>query len=136
MSPAGEQAPVQQKLEVELPASATAVNNSGAVRAPFDGTITDVSYVPVATITGANTNTRAVSLVNHAQDGTGTAIAATLQFNSGVNATGFDEKAITLSGTPANLAVVAGDVLEAKSTAVGTGLADPGGTLFVTIARA
>lgn len=135
MAPAGEQAPLSQRLEVEIPASATAANASGAVRAPYDGTVTEVTYTPVAAITGANTNTRSISVVNHGQDGSGSAVAATLQFNSGINGAAFDEKTITLSGTPANLVVAAGDILEAKSTAVGTGLADPGGTLFVTIAR-
>lgn len=133
--PAGEQAPLTQRIEIELPASATAAGASGAIRAPFDGTVTSVTYVPVAAITGANTNTRAVSLVNHLQDGSGSTSIASLQFNSGVNAAAFDEKDVTLSGTAANLNVAAGDILEGKSAAVGTGLADPGGTLFVTIAR-
>jgi hypothetical protein len=129
------QAPLVQKLEAELPASATAANASAVIRSPFAGTITGVTYAPVAAITGANTNTRAVSVVNHAQDGSGSNTAATLQFNSGINAAAFDEKAITLSGTAANLVVAEGDVLEIKSVAVGTGLADPGGTVFVELSR-
>ena len=55
--------------------------------------------------------------------------------DNGVNATAFDEKAITLSATAENLEVVAGDVLALFSEAVGSGLADPGGTIQVTINR-
>lgn len=100
---------------------------------PQAGTVSAVTYSPVSTITGANTNTRSVSLVNKGQSGAGTTVVATLQFNSGVNAPAADEKTITLSGTAANLVVAAGDVLEWQSTAVGTGIADPGGLVSVSI---
>jgi hypothetical protein len=116
---------------------ATAGNdlNAAAVEAPFDGTVTGVTYTPTTAITGANTNTRSVSLVNKGQDGTGTTVIATLQFNSGTNAPAMDETAIPLSGTPANLVVAAGDELQWQSTHVGTGIADPGGRVEVTFNR-
>lgn len=98
------------------------------------GTVSAVTYATVTAITGANTNTRSVSLVNKGQAGAGTTTIATLQFNSGVNTTASDEKTITLSGTAADLVVAAGDVLQWQSTAVGTGIADPGGLVNVTIA--
>jgi hypothetical protein len=98
------------------------------------GTVSAVTYSTVTAITGANTNTRSVSLVNKGQAGAGTTTIATLQFNSGVNTTASDEKTITLSGTAADLVVAAGDVLQWQSTAVGTGIADPGGLVNVTIA--
>lgn len=135
MSPAGEQAPLQGRLEIELAPAAVGADSSGAVRAPFDGTVTAVSYVPVAAVTGANTNSRTVSVVNHGQDGSGSTSVASLAFVSAVNAAAYDEKDITLSGTPANLTVVAGDILEGRSLHIGTGIAEPGGTLFVTLAR-
>lgn len=100
---------------------------------PSDGTVTSVTYIPVSTITGAATNNRTVSLVNKGQSGGGSTVVATLTFDVGINATGSDEKAITLSATPANLNVSAGDVLLWQSTHVGTGIADPGGLVNLTI---
>lgn len=104
--------------------------------APRDGTITAVTYTPLTTITGANTNTRSVSLVNKGTDASGTTVIATLQFNSGVNATGAVPKTITLSATAADLVVTAGQVLQWQSTHVGTGIADPGGLVSVTTSAA
>ena len=115
---------------------ATAGNdlNTVAFIAPQAGTITAVTYSTVTAITGANTNTRSVTLVNKGQTGAGSTTVATLQFDSGVNTVAADEKTITLSGTPANLVVAAGDVLQWQSLHIGTGIADPGGLVAVTIA--
>ena len=96
------------------------------------GTVTGVTYMPDAAITGANTNTRNVQLVNVTQ---GNLVIANLQFNSGVNGVEGAESALALSGTPANLIVNLGDVLEWQSLHVGTGLADPGGEVRCTITR-
>jgi hypothetical protein len=101
---------------------------------PTASTVTAVTYAPVTAITGANTNTRSVSLVNKALDGTGTTVVATIQYNSGVNAAASDENTVTLSGTPANLVLAAGSVLQWQSTHIGTGIADPGGLVNVTTA--
>ena len=102
---------------------------------PHDGTVTSVTYTPDAAITGAVSNHRALRLINKGASGVGTTIIAELAFDSGVNATAFDEKAITLSATPANLVVTEGDVLALFSEAVGTGMVDPGGTVQVTVNR-
>jgi hypothetical protein len=53
----------------------------GPVRGDRDGGVVH----PDAAITGANTNTRTISLVNKGQDGTGTTVVATLALTSGVN---------------------------------------------------
>lgn len=103
--------------------------------ADWAGTVTSVTYTPDATITGANTNSRTITVVNKAQDGTGTTTVATLALTSGVNIAGSDEGTITLSGTAANLVVAAGDVLAFVSTHVGTGIADPGGLVRVQLTR-
>lgn len=105
-------------------------------RAPFAGVVSSVAAILSAALTGANTNTRKLSLINKKQDGSGSTVVATLQFNSGTNAVAFDETALTLSGTAANLNVAAGDVLALESAAVGTGIADPGGLVAITINRA
>jgi hypothetical protein len=129
-------APFGNVLQAQVQPQATAGSNlnSNILRAPSDATVTAVTYAPVTAITGANTNTRSVSLVNKGQTGAGSTVIATIQYNSGVNAAAADENAVTLSGTPANLNVAAGDILQWQSTAVGTGIADPGGLVCVTAA--
>jgi hypothetical protein len=130
-------APFTQAIEQQVPGMATAGTDDSTVvgRAPFDGTVSSVTYAPDAAITGANTNTRAVRLRNRGQAGSGTTVIAELQFDSGVNAAVFDEKVITLSATAANLVVADGDILEWFSDAIGTGQLDPGGLVRITIAR-
>ena len=119
------------------PGQATAGTDSSfaAGPVPHRGTVSSVTFTPNAAITGANTNTRAIRVRNRGAAGAGTTVVAELQFDSGVNATAFDEKVVPLSGTAANLNVAEGDVLEVFSDAVGTGLADPGGTVKVLIDR-
>lgn len=129
-------APLVRTVEEGVAAAATAAGDDTVIgQAPFDATVTVVEYVPEAAITGVATNTRRVELVNRGQDGAGTTVVASLQFDSGVNATANNERAITLSGTAANLLLAAGDTLQWRSIAVGTGLADPGGLARVTLAR-
>lgn len=100
-----------------------------------DSTVTAVSYTPNATITGADTNTRTIAVVNKGAAGAGSTSVASLALTSGVNGTAFDEKALTLSGTAANLNVTEGDVLAFTSTHAASGLADPGGVVKVTLVR-
>lgn len=106
--------------------------NSIVHRAAADGVLDSVTYLSDTAITGANTNTRSVSLVNLTQ---ASVVMATLQFNSGVNTVVGTEKTIPLSGTAANLNLTAGDVLQWQSTHVGTGIADPGGLVVLTVGR-
>jgi hypothetical protein len=120
------------QVPVQPQATAGSNLNTNVWVAPRDATVSAVTYTTVTAITGANTNTRSVSLVNKGQAGAGTTVVATLQFDSSVNTVAADEKTITLSATPANLLVVAGDVLQWQSTAVGTGIADPGGLVTVS----
>jgi hypothetical protein len=129
-------APFVGAHQVPVQPQATAGNdtNTNVMVVQRDGTVSAVTYSPVTAITGANTNTRSVSLVNKGTDGTGTTVVATLQFNSGVNAAAATPTTVTLSGTPANLAVTAGQVLQWQSTHVGTGIADPGGLVVVALA--
>lgn len=129
-------APFGNVLLAQVQPQPTAASNlnSNILRCPSDATVSAVTYAPVTAITGANTNTRSVSLVNKGQSGAGATIIATIQYNSGVNAVAADENTVTLSGTPANLNVTAGDILQWQSTAVGTGIADPGGLVCVTAA--
>ncbi len=99
------------------------------------GNVTKVTFIPSATITGAATNNRTLSLINKGAAGSGTTVIATLNFANGVNATAFVAKNIPLSGTSANLDFVVDSVITWKSELVGTGIADPGGLLIVELAR-
>lgn len=129
-------APFGSARQVVVPPQTTAGSdtNTNVWIASSDCTVSGVTYTTVTAITGANTNTRVVNLVNKGQTGAGTTVVATLQFDSGVNTVAADEKTITLSATPANLVLTAGDVLQWQSTHVGTGIADPGGLVSITTA--
>lgn len=130
-------APLTTVLQGVDPGVGTAGNDDSFIigTAPFAGTVTSVTYTPEAAITGAATNHRAIRVRNRGAAGSGTTVVAELAFDNGVNAAAFDEKTIPLSGTAANLTVAAGDVLELFSDAIGTGIADPGGIVRVTISR-
>lgn len=129
--------PLLRNLNVVAPAVAANADKSTIVGESLeDGVVSGVSYTPVADVTGANTETRTISLVNKGGDGNGTTVVATLALASGVNLSDFDEKALTLSATPANLIVAESDVLAFASIHSGTtGLADPGGSVKVEIGR-
>jgi len=129
-------APLARKLTADVPAAATGANGEHDIGlAPFAGTVSAVTYVADTTLTGANTNSRTVVLVNKGQAGSGTTVVATLAFTSGVNATADAPTTVTLSAVAGATTVASGDVLAWQTNAVGTGLADPGGLLTVEITR-
>lgn len=127
----------KKTIEFDFPATAAGSDLAIPKRVPFDGVVTKVTFIPKATLTGANTDSRDIVLTNKGQGGTGTTNILTKHFTSGANAPVYDETDLSasLNGTAANLNVSAGDVIEAKSLHVGAGLADPGGLLSVTIQR-
>lgn len=112
-------------VETAQVVSATAGQDKTAtITAPFDGVVESVHIVPATALTGANTESRTVSVVN--TDKAGTPSVASKAFTLHVNAPAGKETAITKSGTAANLEVSAGDELEVRSTHVGsTGHAGP-----------
>lgn len=131
-------APLTRKVQTFVPAqgtAATAQDETVGV-APFDGTVSAVSIVPEANLTADNTNNRTFRLINKGQSGAGSTVIASYQSNvAGGNLTAFDEKALTLSATPANLVVASGDVLAADEVTAGTGVAHSGYTIVVEISR-
>jgi len=133
----GDLSPLVVQMKAATAGAAAAADDTTIIgRCGFAGTVTAVTYAPEANITGANTDSRTVSLINKGTDGNGTTVVATLPMTSGVNSNDFDEKTITLSATAANLVVADGDILAWVSTHVGsTGLADPGGLVTVEITR-
>lgn len=136
---ASSSAPLTSTRHMPIAASgATADLTQTVCSAPFAGTVSAVRYYAKAAITGAaSPASRTFTLYNRGQtDGTGTTVAAQKAMVGGVNAVAKTACAITLSGTPANLAVAAGDVLDFESLHIGgTGLADPGGHLEVEFTR-
>ena len=134
---AGEGAPNVQRIERNVAAvGAGADLETDLGEMPFAGTISLVEYIPSTVLTGANTDSRTLVLVNKGQSGAGTTVVATKAFTSGNNAPADDNTAITLSVVAGATTVAAGDILVWQSNHVGgTGLADPGGLVHVEVSR-
>ena len=130
-------APLVETYEGDIPAlSASAADITAIVAgAEWAGTVTGVTYTPDADIAGTATNYRSIALVNKGTDGSGSAIVARFDFDADANdGTAMDELALDLNAT--NVGVAVGSVLAASSFASnGTGLADPGGVIQVTVSR-
>lgn len=132
----GALAPRNEKIKLVVPA--VAAGSDGVVvlgKAPFAGVVTAITFIAAGLLTGADTNSRTVSVVNKGQNGAGATVIGSKAFIATKNAPAFDETEITLSVTAANRNVAEGDVLAYTSTRVGTGLADPGGFVEITIKR-
>jgi len=130
-------APLVNSARVPVPPQATAATDEPTVIliAPFDATVTRVSFTPEAAMTGVNTNNRFLRLRNHGSTGALGVTIAERELVAGQNPAAFDEYDITLSATAANRDVAQGDVLEWFSDAQGTGIADPGGVVTVEFTR-
>lgn len=135
-TPSG-QAPLVKSVGENVPAATGPTAQDNVVgRAPQAGVVTAVTLTPEATITGTATNFRTFRLVNRGQDGSGTTVVASLAFDgAGVTAPAFDERALPLSGVAGATTVAEGDVLVLDEVVTGTGLASPGATVSVTVAR-
>lgn len=99
--------------------------------APFAGTISAVSYIPDAAVSGATSTATTLAVRNETQN----LAAAALAFITGVDLVAFTAKALTLSGTAANLVVAAGDVITFKKTHASTGTAMSSGSVEVVFSR-
>lgn len=130
-------APHVREFAEVIPALTAGTSDTYTIfEAPFDGELTGASYFADTDITGAATNSRTLNVINKGQAGNGTTVMATLALTSGENAADFDEKALTLSVVEGAVDFVEGDVIAFQSLSVGTGLADPGGTVKLTVSRA
>lgn len=110
-------------------ATNTTVGNAGI--APFACTLTGAVYVPSAGVTHSASNYRTWAVVDKASGDTMASLASnTADFASDV------AESFTLSGTATNLNIAAGDVIEVNSSVTGTGVADPGGVIEVTLSKA
>ena len=124
--------PRKEILRAQFSAAAQGADRATpALVVPFDSVIEYARFVPVGTITGANGDTRKLSLVNKGSSGSDSQEIAALQFNSGVNAPAFVVKSLPLSSEAPELSE--GDVLAIFSDSIGDGIADPGGSLEIKI---
>lgn len=102
-----------------------------AIVAPFKCRIVSVEFIPLADVTGADTNSRNLNLKLTDTDGTE---IANLDFAAGTDAEALAAKAFTMKGTEAQQTLAAGDVIALESELVGTdGLALPAGVLRVGV---
>lgn len=114
-------------------ATAATPDEFTGVVAPFSGRITRVQWIPKAAVTANATNFFTLNIRNRGQAGVGTTVAATRAYST-TNSVAFAGEQFTLSGTPANLKVVAGDSLTVERTVAASGLAMPAGTVIIWIA--
>jgi len=132
-------APLSETLEATVSAQGTAgaAQDQTVGTAPFAGEVTAVSIIPEAAVTANGTNYRTFRLVNKGQSGAGSTVVASFATDTPTtdDLAAFDEKALTLSATAANLDVAAGDVLAADETVAGSGVAHSGYRIKVTISR-
>jgi hypothetical protein len=115
------------------PAVAAAVSTPTTVAASVTGPtyVMGVWYRPVSTMTGQATNNRVLRLRNTT---TPTDIAS-LALNAGVVLPGGVWTRIPLLVSPTVAAAIATQALAWESNAVGTGIADPGGTVRIRWTR-
>ena len=113
-------------------ATAGTADEQPAFRAPFACRVTAVRYVPETAITADGTNYATLSAQNKGSAGSGTDEIASFAFDTATtdDVAAMDEKALTLSGTPANLVLAAGDVVSVKKAIAGSGLALDGIVIF------
>jgi hypothetical protein len=118
-------------------ATAAAETSSDLWNAEVAGTLTDVEYVPNASITGQATNNRVITLQQVTLSGTSTVTRtvtslAAVTFGNGVNGTANVAVPMTIS----TAAFASGSPLQVVSSVNGTGLADPGGVVYFVYTRA
>lgn len=104
-------------------------------RAPFNGNVSAVKVITSEAITGADSNSRSVVVVNRGQAGAGTTVIAQLDFVSGVNTTAYMPKTVTLATTASQLMVTSGDAIDCFLSHVGTGITMVAGRVEVDVAR-
>ena len=113
-------------------ATAGTADEFPAFRAPYACVVTAVRFIPETAVTGTATNYGTLSAQNKGVAGTGTTEICSFAFDTATtdDVAAFDEKALTLSGTAANLALAAGAVVSIKKAVAGTGQVLDGIVIF------
>lgn len=97
------------------------------------GALVRAAYIPNAAVNGQATNSRTLNVLNGGASGAGAVNMTSLPLVAGTNLLAGVENSLGTSGA---LAVNPGDAIQFQSALVGTGLADPGGIIVVTLALA
>lgn len=123
--------------DVDPQGTANAAQSRIVGEAPADATVVSAAIVPVAAVAGHATNYRTFTLVNKGQDGQGATTVATFATDAtpAKDLAAFDEKALVLSATPANLNVSEGDILAVVETVASAGVAHGGYQIKVELQR-
>lgn len=112
-------APAAAVRSVQSQLGSVSATTSFLLVVPATGVISAAKLVEAAAVTADNTNYWSVGLVNKTQTLTAidsTTAANTTKATGGSSLVGYAPLSLTLSGTAANLAVTAGDVLEVTIT--------------------
>src|SRR5680860_643219 len=119
-----------QQAQLSAHAAATATETTGVFNAPFTCKLVSVTVRWDAAISGADTNTTHVNVLNAGVAGTGTTELAATDY---VNATDAVKGAVVTLYEPSTpLALAAGALIQIQHQKVGTGLALPTGLVSVT----
>lgn len=113
-------------------AAATATEKLGVLEAPFDCYLRRVAFSPQDAVTGVDTNTTHLNVVDGGPDGSGTTELATKELVAGTDLVALDYQDI-FALTATKVELTAGDVLEFQWEKVGTGLLIPHGYVLVSI---
>lgn len=118
---------------IEIPAVSAGDTSTVVVPegVPYDARVTRAEIVPRAAITANGTNFSTLTLQNKGPLGSGSTVVATRTWAATNSVAGTKEQ-MTLSGTPANLELKAGDQLQVVHGTGGTGLAMPAVSVIVT----
>lgn len=133
-------APLRRTYTAVIPNSAAGADFVVTVcSAPWDGSLVSAVYYPDTNITGADTNSRTYNVHNRGDDGDGTTLMASIAMEAGTDGAQYAavELAVASGEDAEDAECVAGDVITFESLHIGgTGLADPGGTIAITLERA
>ena len=112
--------------ETDLIATSDATEEQVIFRAPFRCRVQSVTIIPDADVTGANTNTRHLNIINKGSDGNGTTEVANLDLVLTVDLDQADGTVIPL--TAGEILLAEGDVLAVEFEEIGTGIGVPKST--------
>lgn len=124
---AGTPGPIPHSANVIGHAAATATEKHPIFRAPFACKVTKIDAVAQAAVTGADTNTTHLNIINAGAAGAGTTEVGNLDLTSGTDMAALDSTNIPLNATylTAGVTLAEGDVLVLQHEKVGNGLLVP-----------
>jgi hypothetical protein len=129
---------VTERITGNFPAIAAGTDQSTTIAESHVAGIVKAATITVNGNVTANGSTyRTFTLVNKGQDGNGTTAIAVFATDTPTtdDIADFDEKALTLSSTAADLVVAKGDILALVETHASTGVAHSGGRVEIEIER-